>query len=91
MKKRIRKIHVDDFEWKYIVGVSAARIFPPNSKEAMAEIGIDHDWTHEEGYGFRPSLIKTFIQKELLGIWKSGKWVADGKTYIRCNKPENKS
>jgi len=96
MKKQIRKIHIGDQEWHYIMFCGGAKVFPPNSKSCMAEVWYDnapHDTPDKgslmvdgtrsfqySGGGWRPGRLKAYIEKELAPRLTA--WVAAGKPVL---------
>ena len=65
MKNKLRKVHIEGVEWKYIPHYGGATVFRPGSKAGIeCDVDLKED---EQGYmATTPAAVKEYIEKNLI-------------------------
>jgi hypothetical protein len=74
MKSKLRKVHIGDVEWSYVIDSPELRIYEPKTKQIKVRVNTSKSdgWLIEENefdgwrYNYRPNVIKKYINDNLL-------------------------
>jgi len=75
MKSKLRKVHIGDVEWSYVIDATELRIYEPKTKQIKVRVNtseLEKEDSDFYGYGliggdcYLPSSVKKYINDNLL-------------------------